>query len=237
MTIILNIGNTYSQAALWDGKNFEFLPRIETAELTLDSLPAKYPIVATTVVPETKTRLATDRISFIDAYNCGDLVDFSQVDASTLGADRVANAIALSYSGKLPAIALDCGTAVTLEIVDANRVFKGGAIAPGRALMRRALASGTAQLPEIPFSTELPEYAGKDTVETIRFGVDRGAVGMVRELLEVAAKPYGGIDRMHMVATGGDAPFFAAALPFLELASEEFTFCGIRLAAEANFFR
>ena len=116
------------------------------------------------------------------------------------------------------------------QIVDAERVFRGGAIAPGRRLMRRALAQGTAQLPEIPFSTELPERAGNGTVESIRFGVDRGAVGLVRELVEAAAQPYGGVGSMRVIATGGDAPFFAAALPFLELAPEEFTHHGIRLA-------
>ena len=230
LTVILNIGNTYSRPALWDGERFELLPRIETARLTQDSLPAGLPIVAATVVPALKTRLASDRIRFIDSRNCGNSVDFTQVDCSTLGADRVANAIALAHFGGLPAIAVDCGTAITLEIVDAERIFRGGAIAPGRRLMRHALAAGTAQLPEIPFSTELPVRAGSGTVETIRFGVDRGAVGLVRELVEAAAGPYGGVSAVRIAATGGDAPYFAAALPFLELAPEEFTHHGIRLA-------
>lgn len=230
LTVILNIGNTYSRAALWDGKHFELLPRVETARLDPNALPAGVPVVAATVVPEVKTRPGADRIRFIDARHCGEFVDFTKVDCSTLGADRVANAIALAGFCELPAIAVDCGTAITLEIVDAQRVFRGGAIAPGRRLMRRALAEGTAQLPEIPFSTELPEHAGNGTVESIRFGVDRGAVGLVRELVEAAARPYGGIGSVHIIATGGDAPFFAAALPFLELAPEDFTHHGIRLA-------
>lgn len=230
----MNIGNTYSRAALWDGSAFKFLPRIETAQLTADSLPSGNPIVAATVVPELKQRLAAAEIRFIDSRHCGTLVDFTQVDSSTLGADRVANAIALAAFFPLPAIALDCGTAITLELVDANRVFRGGAIAPGRKLMRCALAAGTAQLPEIPLSTELPERIGNGTSEAIRFGVDRGMVGLVRELLETAAAPYGGLGAVTLIATGGDAPFFTEALPFLQPAPEDFTHQGIRIAANGR---
>ena len=202
MTVILNIGNTYSRAALWNGSAFEFLPRIETVRLTSAALPAGMPVVAATVVPELKQRLAGADIRFIDSRHCGCLVDFTQVDTSTLGADRVANAIALAAFHPLPAIAL--------EVVDAERIFRGGAIAPGRRLMRHALAAGTAQLPEVPFSTELPDRIGNGTMESIRFGVDRGAIGLVRELVETAAKPYGGLDSVTVIATGGDAAFFAA---------------------------
>lgn len=230
MTVVLNIGNTFSRAALWNGERFELQSGIETARFDPRSLPAGIPVVAATVVPEVKKRPGAEKIHFIDVRNSGNFVDFTQVDCSTLGADRVANAIALAEFYELPAIAVDCGTAITLEIVDAERVFRGGAIAPGRRLMRRALAAGTAQLPEIPFSTELPERAGNGTMESIRFGIDRGTVGLVRELVEAAAQPYGGMESVRIVATGGDAPYFAGALPFLELAPEEFTHHGIRLA-------
>ena len=229
----LNIGNTYSSAALWNGQGFELLPRFRTAELTADSFPPGIPIIAATVVPSVKERLAGRKIHYIDAQTCGKLIDFTKVDCGTLGADRVANAIALAAFHKLPAIAIDCGTAITLEVVDANRVFRGGAIAPGRMVMRQALAAKTAQLPEISFSDELPEQIGNGTVESIRFGIDRGAVGLVRELVEAAARSFGGLAAVTTVVTGGDAHFFAAALPFLQLEPEQFTLHGIRLAGEA----
>ena len=75
MTVILNIGNTYSRAALWNGSAFEFLPRIETVRLTSAALPAGMPVVAATVVPELKQRLTGADIRFIDSRHCGCLVD------------------------------------------------------------------------------------------------------------------------------------------------------------------
>ena len=92
--------------------------------------------------------------------------------------------------------------------------------------MRQALFTGTAQLPEIPLSSELPQLPGIHTKGSIQFGVDRGAVGLVRELLECAVNAYGCVTR---IVTGGDAPVFSAALG-LPAAAPEFTLHGIRLA-------
>ncbi len=201
--LLINIGNTFAQPGVWSGNAIDLLPRIPTAELKPELLPAGMPIAAATVVPAIRKRFADTDIWYLSAYNQRAGVDFTQVDASTLGADRVANALALAELFPLPGISADCGTALTLEIVDADGVFRGGAIAPGRAMMHRSLAAGTAQLPEIPFSTQLPEHPGSNTVETIRFGVDRGAVGLMRELLSASLPACGKARRPTIVATGG----------------------------------
>ena len=229
MLTLLNIGNTHAQPAIWHDGYLELLPRIPTSELTWERLPQEYPVAAASVVPKASARLAGHGIYFLSAYDCGGLIDFSRVDPTTLGADRVANAIAAAEFYPLPALVVDCGTAITIEIVDERRRFLGGAIAPGRRLMRRALFEGTAQLPEIPFSQELPEEPGRNTVEAIRFGVDRGAVGLVRELVAASLRSCGIVS---CLAAGGDAGFYAAALPELKAVESDFTLHGIRLAWE-----
>ena len=226
MLFLLNIGNTHAQPGIWNGKTLELLPRIPTAELRPDQLPADLPVAAATVVPETRRMLDRENLFWLTPQNASGCVNFNYVDSSTLGADRVANAVALAEFYPLPALVVDCGTAITMEIVDENRIFRGGAIAPGRKLMRQALFTGTAQLPEIPLSSELPQLPGIHTKGSIQFGVDRGAVGLVRELLECAVNAYGGVTR---IVTGGDAPFFSAALG-LPAAAPEFTLHGIRIA-------
>ena len=226
MLYLLNIGNTHARPGVWNGNSIELLPRIPTAELCPELLPAGLPVAAATVVPEMRRVLSREDIFWLTPQSASRCVDFSCVDSSTLGADRVANAVALAEFYPLPALVVDCGTAITIEIVDRGKIFRGGAIAPGRRLMRRALFSGTAQLPEIPFSTDLPERPGTNTRETIRFGVDRGAAGLVRELVECSATAYGCVTR---IVTGGDAPFFAAALA-LPQAAPEFTLQGIQIA-------
>ena len=226
--LLCNIGNTHTTCCLWNGSRMNKLFSVETGSFDISMLPHGIPVAAACVVPEVHRKLESKRdIFWVSSSNCSDKLDFSLVNASTLGADRVANAVALTESVPLPALVVDCGTAVTIEIVDENRCFRGGAIAPGRLLMRKALFNGTAQLPDIPLSDSAPESAGVDTLTSMCFGIDRGAVGLVRQLIACCCAQYG-IRRC--IATGGDADFFLNAVPELEKADEFFTFHGIRIA-------
>ena len=226
--LLCNIGNTHTSCCVWNGSVMKRLFSVETGVFDHSMLPDGMPVAAACVVPAVRSRLESIRdIFWVSSTNCSGKLDFSKVNASTLGADRVANAVALTACVPLPALVVDCGTAITIEIVDSDRCFRGGAIAPGRMLMRKALFSGTAQLPEIPLSKAVPDVAGVDTVSSMCFGIDRGAVGMVRQLIAGCCAQYG-IRRC--IATGGDAEFFLNAVPELEKADEFFTFHGIRIA-------
>ena len=222
---LLDIGNTHTRIAVTeaDGR-IELLRSCRSSELSSDWLPPGLPVLAASVNPAAARRLTGVEIKFISAADCGGLLDFSLVDGSTVGADRVANAAALVATGPLPALSVDCGTAITIEAVDERRRFRGGAIAPGRRLMFDSLSGGTAQLPAVFCGVSAPFEVGCDTASAIRFGVERGAVGMVRELLAVAV---GQFSPRRVVLTGGDADFFAASLPELERAADDFTLRGL----------
>ena len=98
---------------------------------------------------------------------------------------------------------------------------------PGRSLMRMALKSGTAALPELPLDLPLPEELGKNTFQAMTLGIDLGAVGMVRELMRRS----GDLGVKYMVASGGDAEFFCRHIPELEAAGKLFTLQGISFIA------
>ncbi len=229
MLEILDIGNTFTRIAKWDGGEFVDLRRLPTGEFPAGKGDCRR--IAGCVFPEEKERLKDSGIEFISALEQYSKVDFSLVDCSTLGADRVANAIAAAELYPLPAAVIDCGTAVTLEVVDEQYRFAGGAIAPGRKLLRKALASGTAQLPEIPLADGIPGEIGCNTVDAIHFGVDAGIVGMVREWLTLLRKRYSGLT---VILTGGDAGFLKPAFPEAIMADEYFTLNGIRLAGKKD---
>jgi len=225
---LLDIGNTHTVLAeCLPGGGTGPLREFETESFAARDLP-QGEIAAVCVVPEMKTRLADRGIFFADASNSRGAVDFTQIDCTTLGADRVANAEALAAFYPLPGIVIDCGTAVTMELVDEKNIFRGGAIAPGRALMRRILNTATAQLPEIPLSQNIPEDVGNGTVLSIAFGVDSGCVGMIREFISVAKKKHGVVS---VVLTGGDAAFFRPAFPEAAAPAADFTLRGLRIAA------
>ena len=226
--ILLDIGNTHTRIAESCGDAVKILRTVPTAELRPELIPPGV-VAAASVAPWAAERLKGRCINYIGAANCGGLIDFSLTDAATLGADRVANAVAVAEYYPLPALVVDCGSAITFELVDARRRFLGGAILPGRALMRKALNTGTPQLPDVPLAGAVPEGPGRNTVEAIRLGVDGGAIGMVRELCRRLRSRC--VDVRSVILAGGDAGFFAPHFPEWRVAAPEFTLQGIRIAA------
>jgi type III pantothenate kinase len=158
-------------------------------------------------------------------------IDFSLVDTSTLGADRVANAAVIAAELLAPAIVLDCGTAITTEVVDAEYRFRGGAIMPGRRLLRRALKANTGQLPEIPFGDDSPPAVGVNTAEAIRAGIDLGVLGAVQRVIDASRAELGGGEGCDVYVVGGDAGFFLEHLVAVTRGAEDFTMRGLALIA------
>lgn len=126
------------------------------------------------------------------------------LDPETItGTDRLLNAAAAWDTEKLATIIVDAGTCVTVDFIDGEGTFHGGAIAPGAQMQLAAMHSGTSALPEVDFSAPLKEAFGKNTAQAMLQGVYHGIRGMVRQLSEQYASRYGAYPRV--IATGGDA--------------------------------
>lgn len=150
---------------------------------------------------------------------------------ATLGADRIANAMAAAALCPLPCVAVDLGTAVTFDVVVAGDPlprFIGGVIAPGLAGMTQYLSRNTAQLPAI--EPEEPQHAiGRNTSEALRAGTVYGYRGLIREILSSIEAELG--DKPYVIATGGDAVLLASQLEEINAVDPLLTFRGIALAA------
>lgn len=101
----------------------------------------------------------------------------------TLGSDRLAAAAAgWAHYGRersRSVLVVDIGTAVNYEVVHRDGIYQGGAIGAGPALVREALRTGTAQLPEVPL--RLPETPmGPSTRTALQSGILWGLVDSVR---------------------------------------------------------
>jgi len=232
---VVNIGNTRVQTGIWrEGRIEDFRQQLRDDFEPDAQLPSELPVAAACVVPAARSRFTRDGIFWLHS---GVATGLDLGGVSGIGADRLANAIALRDAcPDRNALCLDCGTAITWEAVDANGRLRGGAIAPGRRLMRRALHEYTAQLPLLEMDNSEPPEIGADTATAIRCGVDRGCLGLVREVLAGIRMALGDRD-CPCLATGGDAPFFVAHLPELKAAGLDFTLRGIALAWELNHAR
>jgi type III pantothenate kinase len=132
-----------------------------------------------------------------------------------VGPDRLVNAYAAARLHGTPAVVVDCGTATTLDAVDRDGAFVGGAIAPGLVLGLEALAARTARLPRV--TPDLPDGPiGRDTVAAIRAGTVLGHRAMIEGLLaqmrrQLATAAGLAPNEVRVVLTGG-----LAALPWAQ---------------------
>ena len=229
---LLDIGNTHTRYGLMENGEIAYSKNCETVSLNRLVIPNDIPIAAATVVPKAKKWFENKDVFWVD-NNVKTGIDLSLVDASALGADRIANLAALACFADLPAIIVDCGTAVTVEVLDSDKVFRGGQIAPGRFLMRKSLADYTAQLPFLPVDDIKSETFGWNTCDAIRLGTDFGLVGAVKEFLKATKKELGS-DVCQVFVTGGDADILIENIEGLETVSTDFTLFGIAAIWKLN---
>ncbi len=130
----------------------------------------------------------------------------------TTGADRLANMAAAVARNGAPALVVDIGTAVTYDLVSADRRFFTGAIGPGPEIMARALHDYTAQLPLIEWWRARAPRVPKDTAGAMRYGIEAAFCGTVRETVLRLLPLLGGPGKAHLIATGGFARRFIPPL-------------------------
>ncbi|MAC18841.1 MAG: hypothetical protein CMJ23_04015 [Phycisphaerae bacterium] len=122
---------------------------------------------------------------------------------STVGVDRLLAAAGAWEELNQACIVIDAGTAVTVDFVDGEGVFQGGAILPGVSAMLRTMAVSTDLLPDQAFEATTGEAWGRDTIGAMHRGVHAAVTGGAWKLVERYAMHYGGFPLV--VATGGDA--------------------------------
>ena len=122
-----------------------------------------------------------------------------------LGSDRVADAVAAIHEYPCPLIIIDMGTATTIGVISEGRTYEGGLLLPGVNVSLEALSRRAAQLPAI--SLQAPKnLIGKSTEDCMRSGIVYGTAAMLDGIIDRIRGEFPGKE-LHIVATGGSAPF------------------------------
>ena len=125
----------------------------------------------------------------------------------TVGADRIANAIAARNAYGSPVIVVDFGTATNIDVVDGRGAYRGGAISPGLMLSEHALG---------------------DTTETaMQSGLVIGAAAQAEGLVS-RMKAELGIEQAKVIGTGGLARTVSRATDLFDAVDPTLTLRGIR---------
>lgn len=124
-----------------------------------------------------------------------------------LGVDRWLAMLAARHRGPGPTLVVDCGTAITLDALDASGNHLGGLILPGFGLLWSAFFAGTG-MSQLPFRKH-PGLLGTETGDCIAAGALQAVTGMIERvrnrLVETGREP-------RLVLTGGDAAQVAEQL-------------------------
>jgi type III pantothenate kinase len=240
--LLIDVSNSYAKLAFASAREVSAPARIDTASLSTAAV-ARFlegrnvqRVVVSSVVPSKNSAISKavgkGKVLWLDwKLKLGVEIDYPK--PRSIGADRLANAAAVTALYGFPAIVVDFGTAVTFDIISERRAYIGGVIAPGLEAMTNFLYQRTALLPRI--SLKEPRRAiGKSTIEAMRSGAVFGYRGLVREILERIKAERFKRKKVHVVATGGYAPLIAQGLAEIDVVHPHLTLEGLRIVANLN---
>ena len=239
MNLVVDIGNTLLKLAVFDGGRLVAQQcvgelREETFAGLLGGARAARAVVASTrgeapAIVEA-VRRHTDYLLEFTPATPGPIGN-AYLTPATRGGDRLAAAVgaATLYPGR-NALIVDFGTAVTLDFVSADGVFRGGCISPGMAMRFRALHEYTAALP-LCDATDSAELLGRTTDEAVRLGVMNS---LAFEIEGYIARMQGEIEDLCVIFTGGDTNFFAKRIKNTIFANCNLVFWGLNRILEYN---
>ena len=217
MLVAIDIGNTNITIGLFNDKTFikEFrlasdkdLTQNEYENLFL-SLLKDYKIsgcVIASVVEELNDKIKNainnifNIIPIIVSNKLNLNITINTDKPSEVGADRIANAVAVANMYDTAVIVIDFGTATTFDIINSKKEFVGGVIAPGINTQIKCLNRATSKLPKIDVSIS-NKAIGRNTTDAILSGVIRGSACMVDGLVKQCENELN--EKITLVATGG----------------------------------
>lgn len=247
MLLLLDIGNTHTHLGLADAKGVRWQTNVVTQgwfeggmARAIQSFVRNRPIEGAafcSVVPRASPfcrEFARSNALPILELNSKTIrgVGIDYPNPKTIGADRLANAVAVKALVGAPAVVVDFGTAVTFDVVNRAGNYAGGIIAPGLSAMTDYLHEKTALLPKIKIR-EPRRAIGKNTEEAMLVGAVHGYRGLIRGLIQELREELKN-RKVPVVATGGYAELIARKMPEIVSVEPNLTLEGLRLVWNAH---
>jgi type III pantothenate kinase len=144
---------------------------------------------------------------------CGPIIN-GYSNPEQLGADRWLGLLGLQAGYLLPACLVDCGTAITLDLLDGQARHRGGFIVPGLMTMQRALQTDAHGLGGAEVRSETTRL-GHDTTGCIQAGCLMAGAGLIEKSLTRLTEELN--KSVRLVLAGGDAEQIGAhlSIPFV----------------------
>src|SRR5574338_768632 len=253
MLLTIDVGNTNLTLGLYEGEELgrhwrlatdhsrmpdeyglNFLGLLQNASHTKKDLTG---ICLASVVPQLTARVVQacreylEKDPFLVDVGIKTGIKVRYDDPEAVGADRIADAVAVMYLSGGPACVIDFGTATTFNALTKDGEDLGGAITAGINLATEALFVHAAKLPRIDLQRP-PNIIGRNTVHAMQAGLLYGYVSMVEGMVERFRRELG--PQMKVVATGGLAEVVAQETDVIQIIAPWLTLDGLRILWDLN---
>jgi type III pantothenate kinase len=236
VNLAIDLGNTTSRLFIFDGARRigkENIPNLDVyaMEKFLEEHLIKASILSTVVDDDNGIiEMLHAKTDFVMLNSSTPLpIDNLYKTPETLGADRLANAVAVSrlYPDKNVLI-IDAGTCIKYDFINRAKQYLGGNISPGFKMRLDAMHQFTDKLPQLE-----PSFAtgiGTTTKDSMMTGAFRGIVHEMNGFI----LQYSERNPIEIVMTGGDARYFAEELNFPIFAEPDLTGIGLNEILQFN---
>ena len=147
-----------------------------------------------------------------------------------LGADRWATLIAAHHRYPGACCVVGCGTAATIDVLDAEGVHRGGLIVPGVHLMREALLRNTGRIRDI--SGAVAPLLARSTPDAVTTGTVYALTALIERVVAEIGDALGAAPAC--LVTGGDADLVRAHLRCDSVHTPHLVLEGLAVIAEAE---
>ncbi len=241
MLLAVDIGNTNIKFGVFDGERLVSKLSIPTIKNTSADALARVvtpripqpvsSVLICSVVPEIEAAMsdfltASYGVATVFVTNDIDLgLAIKYEPLSDAGTDRLVNAFSAVERYGAPCIVCSFGTALTIDVVDGDRVLIGGLIAPGMNILMAALGSMGSRLSEVEI--EKPENVIQNTtVGSIQSGIVYGYFGLADSLLARVKAEIG--FPAQIIATGGYARLVAENTARIDIIDDDLLLAGLQ---------
>jgi type III pantothenate kinase len=251
MILAVDVGNTNTVLGVYDGEELVCSGRLatvpgDTSDDCASRLHTFFQIhgidkidgaIISSVVPILNRTMsnAVSRLFGVDALIVGPGMKTGlkiQIDdPATLGADLVVGAVAGVAKYPCPQVIFDLGTATTASVITKDKTYIGGVVLCGVRTAINAIASNTAQLPQVNI-TAPDKVIGSNTVDCMRSGSVYGTAAMIDGLTDRFEKELG--ESVTVIITGGLGRTISSECSREVIHDENLLLDGLRILYEKN---
>ncbi|MBI1952557.1 MAG: type III pantothenate kinase [Candidatus Omnitrophica bacterium] len=240
--LAIDVGNTSIHLGLFQGRRLTRQGRVLTHGPHIEEgmrrfLKKEPAVIVSSVVPKATAAIkkALRALDLPKPLVLGENIEAPVINRyripAQVGQDRLVNAAAAFFLYGGPAIVVDFGTAITIDLVSGRREYLGGLIVPGIEIALEALSCRAALLPRIRL-TPPKEFLGKDTASSMKSGIFYGysqlCDGIVRRLKAKHAPS------ARVIATGGYAPLIVPFCRVIRKVNPILTLQGLEITSRSQ---